>query len=274
MSWSSKWKLIQGKTGISEKDAHARYLSDVFRRHIFAPDELQAQADGAVKGFLADLDRLENQLLIQLRADLADGDLSTGALGGVLRRDESILKAFHGVESATLEQLEADAIGYDMVKELSSWIAMDIGAQVGTQLAVDAGILGAGGASAPETLGIGLAAAFAADFAYNKALSLAGLDPVEVVGNRVRNSVNNMRDLMLSGDGAACKEYNALVEGEQTIGLRLLQDDPIKQIEQEKKQLERSGKLGLDWELRSIRAQRQHLLKEALRKVLPQIKIS
>ena len=88
LSLRGKWKLAT--SSILMDDEHAKFLSTEFSRHVFTPDDLNAILQSTVEGCLKDLDAIENQLLVDVRADLADDKL----LGKKLKPDLQSDKAF------------------------------------------------------------------------------------------------------------------------------------------------------------------------------------
>ena len=71
LSWSGKWNLI---VGAFDGTSHRVFLAEAFDRHVFSASELQEAVEGALRGFLTDVEGYEAEMLVKLRADLADPD--------------------------------------------------------------------------------------------------------------------------------------------------------------------------------------------------------
>ena len=76
LSFRGKWAYLQAKLPWAEGDEHLRSLQAKFEQHVFTPDELRQTIESSVAQFVADLDAIENQLLVDVRTDLSEGELA------------------------------------------------------------------------------------------------------------------------------------------------------------------------------------------------------
>lgn len=206
LSWGGKWALVKGMLGIGEDDAHSRYLAESFGNRVFSNDALQTALEGAVKGYVSDLDAIENQMLVQLRADLADSELGRGGKLPVLSSDAAFREEYQRLAGSVTETLKRDA-GMEVGRQVAGFVVMDAATPVvisivefvGAELGVEAGILGTGAASGVATLGVGLIVGIIADKLIAWVLKEAGYDPEAEIAAKVRESLDNVESLMIDG---------------------------------------------------------------------------
>jgi hypothetical protein len=134
---------------------HTAYLDAAVARHLFRPEQVTARLDAAVRAYLQAEHAIEDQLLVQLRQDLAD--LAVPGSGPVLDT-RAVTAALDRLTQATAAQA-CVGLQVDVTRELVAWVACEMV----TRMAVRALVPEALVASAPVTLGVGLAAAVVAD---------------------------------------------------------------------------------------------------------------
>ena len=206
LSWGGKWALVKETLGIGEDQAHAQYLAESFGKHIFTNDDLNNALEGVIKGYISDLDSIENQLLVQLRADLADSELGRGGKLPVLSSDEAFREEYRRMAGSIMETLKRDA-GMEVGRQVAGFVVMDAATPVvihivefvAAELGIEAGILGTGAASGVATLGVGLLVGIIADKLIAWVLKEAGYDPAEEIAAKVRASLDNVESLMIDG---------------------------------------------------------------------------
>jgi len=207
LSWSGKWALIKNKLRIGEREGHAKFLAEAFGKHVFSGEALQAVLEDAVKGFLSDLDGIENELLIKLRADLADEELRQGR-PTLVQSDDAFGQEYRRLAADVKNTLEHD-LKVTAGREAVSFVAMDVAASVvlrvaaaaAAELGLEAGILGTGAASGVATLGIGLVAAVIVDYAAGYVLKWAGYAPEQAIAGKVVQAIDKVETALLDGDG-------------------------------------------------------------------------
>jgi hypothetical protein len=270
LSWGGKWALIQQMMHIGEADAHRRQLADAFGRHLFTGADLQAEMERVVRGHLSDLEGLENDMLVQIRADLADGDLGRGKRPASLDSDAAFRAECRRLEADLLPTLSRE-LGVTAGREVVSFVAMDVATQVvlrvaeavAGELGISAGVLGTGAASTVETLGVGLVVGFVIDALIGKVMRAFGHDPEEEIRRQAVGLVERLADLIIDGDPAARQAHDRL--------LHMAADDwypPARDAARLAAQsIEKGGRLGLGWELGEQDRLRSRLRTEALRKL-------
>jgi len=72
LGWSSQWRLVVDQVPFTSGDRQSHFLRDKFEEYIFRPAQLDAAVQQVIRGYLARIQGIENQLLVDLRADLSD----------------------------------------------------------------------------------------------------------------------------------------------------------------------------------------------------------
>ena len=206
LSWRGKWQFIRGLT--DDGASHRLFLADAFARHVFSAEELEAALTAAVRGYLDDVDGYEAEMLVRLRADLADPGRPADLLPPALRGDEAFRAAYRKLAEGIAADLRTD-IAVKAGGEVALFVASDIAAQVAlqaaraaaAQLGVDAGLLGGGAVSGLATLGIGMVVALILDAVLDELLRLAGHDPVAEIAGKVRRTLNELEGALVREDG-------------------------------------------------------------------------
>lgn len=202
LSARGKWALVRSKLPFTDNDGHVRFLNTKFADCVFRPDELQAAVESAVKAHIADLAAIENQLLVDVRADLADLPFTVLPR---FRTDEVLQRAYRRMA----EEVAAMAAGdtrISAVRGLGSFVAGDIAAHitirvakaVATRMGVSAGALGAGAAGSWATFGLSIVAAIIVDIAADWVIGWF-YDPVAEVALKVEQTLDRVRDLLIEG---------------------------------------------------------------------------
>jgi hypothetical protein len=158
LSLGSKGRLIWSKMPFTDRDGYKKHVSRLFSKHLFSADELAAELKRDVDEALMDVGAIENQLAVELREIITDSAPSSGR--GVVAPDQF---------KSTMERI-AKAGQWDLTKDIGNLVASEIAATIGVQvlvrMGVSAGILSAGAASSPWTLGAGAVVGILADFAW------------------------------------------------------------------------------------------------------------
>jgi len=208
LSWGGKWALLKGTLGIGGGDAHREFLSEAFARHVFSQDELREVMEGAVNAYLFDLEGVESEMLVKLRADLADLDHSDQPVPSYLRDDEAFRQEYRQLADQVTRTLRLD-LGVTLGREVGVLVASEVATQAALQAArtaaaemgVEAGVLGSGAASTVATLGVGLVIAIIVDYVLDAVFKAAGYDPAEKIANQVRDSLDKMEAALIGDPG-------------------------------------------------------------------------
>src|SRR5690348_13176869 len=120
LSLRGKWKLVT--SSILMDDERARFLSTEFSRHVFTPKDLRTVQQSTVEGCLNELDAIEGQLLVDIRADLADDKVLSKKLKLDLQSDG----AFRQTVKRIVKDL-APSLGIDLAVSGGSLAATMVG---------------------------------------------------------------------------------------------------------------------------------------------------
>lgn len=271
LSLSGKWEFVKSKLPFTDGNGHREFLRQRFEEIVVSGPELQELIQSVVAGYVAELQGIENDLLVQIRADLSDSDLALFETGAMLRTDEAFRKEY----ARSLEEVAAVVRRDVMIqvgREAVTWVGADIAANITLSLAtalaerlgVSAGILGTGAASGAATLGVGVAAGFVLDALLDWVLKACGHDPAGDIAGKVDRALDMFQGLLLDGDQQAARTYQTL--------RRLQNDDPFPFVRDECRRaadaMDAGGYLGLGHELKRLQETRSRLREEALRKLI------
>ncbi|QJW93238.1 hypothetical protein [Frigoriglobus tundricola] len=206
LSWDSKWHLL--KATVRGDESHRIFLSDAFARHVFSPDELREALEGAVAAYLDDIDGFEAEMLVRLRADLADPARPDKVLPAHLEGEKEFRLAYQTLSGRLVDELHLD-LGVTVGRELGLMIASDVAAQTALQAAkaaaaemgVNAGVLSTGAVSTVATLGLGMIAALILDYVLDEVFKLAGYDPAAKIEALVVESLDKMEAALIRDSG-------------------------------------------------------------------------
>lgn len=270
LSLRGKWALVYDYIPFTAGGGHARYLEEQFALHVLTPQDLQACLEGCVTGYLSRLQGIENQMLVQVRADLSEGELMAAALP--LARDGRLLRSEFDRRMKEVTQvvsqdtrLSVGQNGLSLVGgEVAVHLVFRVGAAVSQRLGLSAGMLGAAASSSWATLGLSVVAAIALDYVFDTALWAAGYDPESVVAEKIGAGLANMEQMLVFGLPDARDAYEKL--------RHLAASDPDPEVRQacqsNADRIARGGQLGLRFELEQLHQQRAKLRREALRRVV------
>jgi hypothetical protein len=144
LGWYSKYKLIRGQ--------HEEFLAETFRKHFFGPDELKQAMTSAVEAYVADLEAIDNRMLVDIRMDVAD--LPVGStfmempMPDLQQRYQSVCGRIAGITGAD-GAVDVGRLAADMI--VTSVVTM-----MAVRMGTSAAVLGVGAASSWWTFGIGL----------------------------------------------------------------------------------------------------------------------
>jgi len=172
----------------SGPDSFKQYVRDCFREHVLDPRQLQKMVDAALEGYAGDIQAAENQLLVDLRVDLADESLDLQKLLPPSEREE----LHHSCNWAADQAI--DAAGKDFVAMIVSgavsWVASDA---LGNKLTRP-------GDSTGRKLGVNAVAGMAVDKAIDVAMNQAGYDPLDKVVAEISTELDVIGRRLIEGD--------------------------------------------------------------------------
>jgi len=266
---SGKWELVKAEIG--DDSAYAAFLQEAFAEHVFAMEDLEKAVSTAIRSYLAELESIDDELLVQLRADLADDELPRLAIPA-LNSDQALRSYYHELSQRVAQDLRTD-LAVVFGRELFLWeatnvattLTLDAGAAIAARLGVSSTILSAGAASTWRTLGVGLIVALVLDAAVNKIISAAGYDAEEQIAQRVSETLTALGRTITHGDPearATLEKLKAMQGDDSDADVRAACTKAIQSIEAS------TLLYGLRRELTKIGAARASLRKETLRRLI------
>jgi hypothetical protein len=204
LGWSSKWRLAVDYVPFTRHDRHPAFLREQFARHIFAPEQFAEAVQQAVKQYLAAVSDVENQMLVRMRADMAD--LPQEVLPAIASDDRlrsKFAQALAEVRGQVAKDLAGD-VGRLVASEVAAQVAMQVAAGVlesaAARLGVSGGILAAGAETSWVTLGVGLAVGIVVDWIVGKLWDHYA-DPQGQIAESLVDNLDQLKDTILQGDG-------------------------------------------------------------------------
>ena len=203
----SKWQLVKSHLPSwlwGDDNAHRRFLEQKFNNHVFSSEDMKKAVEAAVTTYSNHVDAIENELLVAVRADLADIPLDAlppDATGDTFKQEFERLVA--EVTPQVAKSLKVDAareLTSGVAGVLATRIAIRVLSSVATRLGVSAGILGAGASASWATFGLSFVAAIAIDQTVGWIINW-WTDPVGKVEQRVNEMLDEVCKLIVEGDG-------------------------------------------------------------------------
>jgi hypothetical protein len=271
LSLSGKWVYVKSKLPLADHDGHFAYLQQQFEERLFTPQDVQRSIESAVAGYIGRLAGIENQLLVDIRADLTEKELPLAQVMPALASDEQFRREYQDLLVKVTRQIASD-LKIDFSRELVSLVAgevaakvaLRVGVAVAARLGMSAGVLSIGAGSSWATFGVGLVAAVIIDAALAKAIRAAGYDAEKQVAEKVNETLDHVRALLVDGDPGALEVYEKL--------RRMERDDPDATVRADCRasadRIAQSGNLGLRRELVQIHSARTRLRTETLRRMI------
>ncbi len=273
-----KWELVKAQLGGDTEGQYAAFLAEAFAAHVFRATDLEQAVAAAVRGYLAELDGIEDALLVRLRADLADDALPVAAVVPALRSEQAFRQRYRDLAERVAQDLRTD-LAVVAGRELFLWeattLATDLtlkaGAAVAARLGVSTTILSAGAAASWRTLGVGLVVAIVLDAVVNRIIKAAGYDAEEQVAGRVAQTLDDLGRSITDGD----PEARATLEKLQAMQ----RDDPDEEVRAAALKAVRSIEagpqpFGLRGELTKIAAARASWRQETLRRLIQESEVN
>ena len=257
-------------------DDYPPWLHAQFAEHLFSGEDLQHTVEAAARAYLAELEGIENQLLVRC-ADIADGDLTLKAVIPDLRSATLLKERYDALTTELLPTLTTD-LHVSVAREVASWgtsalataISLELAEALLTYLGVDAGILSAGAAASATTFFVSIVVAIAVDCVIHEILKSAGYDAEDKIAARVEHLLDDIGTVLCDGDPDA----RATLETLQ----RLARDDPSQEVRQAAAKaipLIPAARLhGLRGELANVNAARASLRKEVLARIFRPLEVT
>jgi hypothetical protein len=207
LSLSGKWAFVKSKLPWTDADGHDRFIRQSFERLLFKGEDIKELIESTVRGYVSELEGIESAMLVDIRADLSEGDLGPPDLLPALRSDESFQKSYAQMAERVFPVVQLD-MGVTVARELSSFMAADIAANVSVRiltavtvrLGLSGGILGSGAVLSVETFGAGLVAALLVDKLIDVVMHQAGYDPEGDIAFKVCEALDKVEAMLLDGE--------------------------------------------------------------------------
>jgi hypothetical protein len=190
---------------------YTTFLNEAFNEHVFKAEALEQAVAAAIRGFVAELDAIEADMLLRLRADLADDELPIAAALPALRSEQLFRGRYQELSARVAQDLRAD-LAYVAGREALSWTVLPQLVNALTQKALTAVALRLGYSAAAlsssttfsaVTLGASLVAFFVLDYAIDQIVKAAGYDAEEKVAARVGELLSELGVTLTDGDPQA-----------------------------------------------------------------------
>ncbi len=264
-----KWETLKAQIGYSSE--FAVFLSEAFAEHVFPMQELEKVVSTSVRSYLAELEAIDDDLLVRLRADLSDDELPRLAIPA-LRSDEALRRHYHELSQRVTRDLSTD-LAVVAAREFFIWhasniatdLTLQVGAAIASRLGLSTTLLAAGAESTWQTLGVGLVVCFVLDAVINRIIKATGYDAEEQIAARVDETLSALGRTITDGDPEArdrLEQLNAMQYADPNEKVRAACARAIASI-QAGTQL-----YGLKGELTKIGAARASVRKETLRRLI------
>jgi len=129
---------------------------NTFQEEVISREDIEKAIQQVLQSYAASLNDLDSQLLVELRADMADP--SRNGIQSDFHPEEIVQQIV-----GTIPTPITNALPKAIASDVASLILGELAAQIATRVLVSAGVLGAGAASSTVTFGVGLVAGFIVD---------------------------------------------------------------------------------------------------------------
>ncbi len=245
LGWKSKWELIKSREG------HRAFIEARFSEYIFTQDELAALLKQASDEYAMGLRAVQNELLVQVRADCED--LPVEALPDFANEDR-LSSRFTDIVVAVAADIASD-LQVDVGREITSFTVGEAVAVVvtktltsmATRLGVSAAIMTTGAAASAATLGAGIVIAIGVDFLLDWIIGWFH-DPAGDIADKVAASLGDVKLTITTGDPEAWVLHDRIKQ------MATDHPDPDMRAKAKKVQarIERGGALGLKYALDQV----------------------
>lgn len=248
-----KWLLVKSKFTGSQRNEHADFLVAKFGEYILKGEDVEKALKAVVEAHLSQLDGMDNQLLVDVRADI-EGLRPDAALAiSAVQTEAAFRDAFRTSRDHVTPLLQKDLprfVAQEIVSyaggEIAAKLAVRVAAGIATRMGISAGILSSGAVAGVGTFGLSIVAGLVVDAIIDKMLKQTGHDPEGQIAQRVNAALDGLRDSLIDGHPEALGVYataKKIVQETNSVELGREADATIDVIEA-------SGALGLKRDLR------------------------
>jgi flagellar basal body-associated protein FliL len=206
LGWRSKWNFVRDYVPFSSGNNHRQFLEKKFAEQVFTPQQLEDALDQVVKDYIETVGRIERQMLRDLRAEAA----RLPAANPISRLSEQQLQQLYDQLLAEVVRASGNQAINDAVREgiekladseidkIRKCIGRKLVEAVAFRFGRKAGMLGAGAAAAPWSMGSSLAASLVLDELVEYVFSWIA-DPRKQLANEINQKLDEMRDILTDG---------------------------------------------------------------------------
>src|SRR5579864_3838985 len=159
LGWDSKWAVLADHLPFVEGGRHEAFLRQALRAHLFTPEQLEQLTRQVVQAYMDSLRDMEGVMLVKIRQDV--GDVAPGH--AIVVPDQKMLEQLYAQIVAKVTETTDSGLRNDVARATVSLIVGEVFTQVALEMGASCSILGAGAATTPETLGVGLIVGLIAD---------------------------------------------------------------------------------------------------------------
>jgi hypothetical protein len=174
-------------------DRFTLFVNERFRQQVIDPFQIRAVVKDAIAGYVGDVEQIENRLLVDIRADLADTDDAAETLPGLQPVDvlhdryETLLREVVGVAATDLNVTTATQVVSWVGGDIATAVSMSVASSLASELGLSAGV---GAASSLTTLGAGLVVGWMVDQIIEATLKQAGYDPEGEIVSKIEAALD------------------------------------------------------------------------------------
>lgn len=188
LGWHSKFALIRGQ--------HEAFLAETFREQFFGPDELTQAMKSAVEAYVAELEAIDNRMLVEIRMDVADLPVAT-LLSSMAEPD---LQARYREGCGRIASVTGADLAVDAGRAVADVIVGSVVVMIAARMGTSAAVVGTGAATSWWTFGIGLLVGVIVDQIIATVWDWT-YDPRGQLATMMEEKIDEMRRLVLDGDG-------------------------------------------------------------------------
>lgn len=222
LSWSSKWRLMVDCLPGTRGDRHSTFMRESFERHVFSGQALSRQIEGAIAEFQRMQQDIENQVLIDLGADLESLKLQTGPPVS----KEELQQRIQSLLQQAAQEAGKDTL-YDVLQFTASEIAAQIVLNVAARLGISTAIVGAGTSASWATFGASIAVGIVIDWIVTTIWDWWA-DPTGELAAKIDGQLKQLQSELIDGPQGLKKTLTAAAakrnEVRQKVVIQALED--------------------------------------------------
>lgn len=172
-----------------------KFVTRKFHKHFFSPEELSHAITNAVAAYGAELEAIDNKMLVSIRLDVAD--LSAGTTFASISVPD--LQGRYHAERGRIAGIARVDAAADAGRIAADAVVPGVVAMVAARMGTSATVLGAGVASSVCTFGIGLVVSMIVDHLVSAVWSRT-YNPKGRLAKMMRAKLDEVRNLILDGE--------------------------------------------------------------------------